>query len=281
MVAKNSKTTGKKPVTVAATAGKAAPRKKSTPANSTPKTKTASNKIGKKVVKPTKPAVAKPKAAPAKPKAAPAKPKPAPAKPKAVPAKPKAVPAKPKTVPAKPKTVPVKPKPAPAKPVIKNTSVSKPVMKSDKKSENKIVKKSGKAISKENAEIISKMRQQLLARREAIMESLNADLGSDVRNQATGDTGDAAMDSMHSEMRSQMAENESRELTKIVNALHKMESGEYGLCEDCGRQIPLPRLQAIPFATLCLECQQAEEEDSYFDDDEPRSRFVGGNDNDE
>jgi RNA polymerase-binding transcription factor DksA len=42
----------------------------------------------------------------------------------------------------------------------------------------------------------------------------------------------------------------------VRDALRRMYTGEYGICENCGRDIPLQRLQAQPYATRCLPCQQ-------------------------
>ena len=41
----------------------------------------------------------------------------------------------------------------------------------------------------------------------------------------------------------------------IQAALGKLQSGEYGLCESCGQEIPKKRLKALPWATLCTGCQ--------------------------
>ena len=38
-----------------------------------------------------------------------------------------------------------------------------------------------------------------------------------------------------------------------------MRSGTYGECEGCGERIPLARLNALPYATSCIECQRAAE----------------------
>jgi len=46
---------------------------------------------------------------------------------------------------------------------------------------------------------------------------------------------------------------------RIGEALERMEQGEYGKCEDCGREIGLERLEALPYTTLCIECQREEE----------------------
>jgi YteA family regulatory protein len=55
--------------------------------------------------------------------------------------------------------------------------------------------------------------------------------------------------------------NNSRELLqRITEALDHLEQGSYGICEDCGREISIKRLEALPHTTLCRECQQQEED---------------------
>lgn len=49
-------------------------------------------------------------------------------------------------------------------------------------------------------------------------------------------------------------------LQEVRNALEKIEKGEYGKCELCGKKIPEERLEAIPYARLCLECQEENEQ---------------------
>ncbi|GAB6164603.1 TraR/DksA family transcriptional regulator [Thermostilla marina] len=113
-------------------------------------------------------------------------------------------------------------------------------------------------------EAILKMRQVLIKRRDALRKALQGDLSqlSTLRSEASGDVVDFALDSVQDEISSQLAEVESRELDRIENALEKMNSGEYGVCESCGCNIPLARLQALPYATLCVKCQLEEEEEN-------------------
>jgi RNA polymerase-binding transcription factor DksA len=44
-------------------------------------------------------------------------------------------------------------------------------------------------------------------------------------------------------------------LATIEDALTRLESGTYGVCADCNTDIPPRRLHALPFATLCVQCQ--------------------------
>lgn len=43
-------------------------------------------------------------------------------------------------------------------------------------------------------------------------------------------------------------------LSKVEWALAKMGEGTYGICDSCGKSIPLARLDALPYATLCVDC---------------------------
>ncbi|MBN1637024.1 MAG: TraR/DksA family transcriptional regulator [Deltaproteobacteria bacterium] len=52
---------------------------------------------------------------------------------------------------------------------------------------------------------------------------------------------------------------ERQKLKQIETALSKAERGEYGYCEDCGQPIPIGRLKAMPFATLCVKCKSERE----------------------
>ena len=49
-------------------------------------------------------------------------------------------------------------------------------------------------------------------------------------------------------------------LKSVEHALLRYENGEYGYCLECGEAIAFGRLQAQPFATLCINCQSAAEE---------------------
>jgi RNA polymerase-binding protein DksA len=44
-------------------------------------------------------------------------------------------------------------------------------------------------------------------------------------------------------------------LHKVINALEKIDRGTYGRCDACSKPIKKARLRALPFATLCLDCQ--------------------------
>lgn len=49
-------------------------------------------------------------------------------------------------------------------------------------------------------------------------------------------------------------------VSAIDDALEKMEKGNYGRCDVCGKEISLERLEAIPYTTLCLDCKKGDEQ---------------------
>ena len=105
----------------------------------------------------------------------------------------------------------------------------------------------------------------LVRRRDALRSALAGDLTllRELRSESPGDVIDAAYDSAQDEISSQLAEVESRELASIENALDRMKSGQYGLCEVCNCRIPMARLNALPYATMCIGCQRDVERTGY------------------
>jgi RNA polymerase-binding protein DksA len=73
---------------------------------------------------------------------------------------------------------------------------------------------------------------------------------------------DMASDSFDREFSYALADNEQELLYLIDEALAKIASGEFGICELCDKPISKSRLKAIPYAKYCLKCQEEEEKRS-------------------
>ena len=56
-----------------------------------------------------------------------------------------------------------------------------------------------------------------------------------------------------------LEENARAAIMQIDRALQRLENGTYGCCEKCGKAIGEQRLDAVPFATLCITCKRLEE----------------------
>jgi len=112
------------------------------------------------------------------------------------------------------------------------------------------------------------MRGLLLRRREELLAQMNDGL-ADSRLDRVGaqfqDAADRATDSLYHELAQGVAEIATANLHKIDRALEKIERKTYGKCEACGKRIPQARLRALPFADLCVRCQQEVEEESAAD----------------
>ena len=67
---------------------------------------------------------------------------------------------------------------------------------------------------------------------------------------------DVATDTYDREFALSLASNESKLIYEIDDAMKKIEEGTYGTCEACKNLISKTRLKAIPYARLCLKCQE-------------------------
>lgn len=56
-----------------------------------------------------------------------------------------------------------------------------------------------------------------------------------------------------------LKERESKLMRKIRKALERLDEGNFGVCEKCGREISEDRLKARPMAVLCIKCKKKQE----------------------
>lgn len=103
-------------------------------------------------------------------------------------------------------------------------------------------------------EILVKMKQEILQNLEERIKS------NDMSEQREiGDIFDDADLEQSREFNLLLSTRERQKLDQIESALSKIEKGEYGYCEDCDETIPVGRLKAMPFATLCVKCKSERE----------------------
>lgn len=87
------------------------------------------------------------------------------------------------------------------------------------------------------------------------------------RSEANGDLSsmpihmaDIGSDNFEQEFTISLMQSEEGTLDLIEGALERIEEGTYGQCEECGVKIPKMRLNAIPYASLCIKCASQEEQ---------------------
>jgi len=93
----------------------------------------------------------------------------------------------------------------------------------------------------------------------------NGNEGADSRGSGMHQ-GDAGSDAYDRDFALTMLSKEANALGEIEQALQRLELGIYGVCEQSGQKIPQPRLEAMPFARLTVECQAAKEKDDSLRD---------------
>jgi len=70
---------------------------------------------------------------------------------------------------------------------------------------------------------------------------------------------DTATETYDRELDYSLEENSEHVLAEIDAALKRIEDGTYGICTNRGEEIPVERLEARPYATLCIDCQRERE----------------------
>jgi DnaK suppressor protein len=70
---------------------------------------------------------------------------------------------------------------------------------------------------------------------------------------------DHAGEMVDREVDESLGENAEQIVSEIDRALGRIDDGTYGTCERCGKPIGEERLDAVPYATLCISCKQIEE----------------------
>ena len=110
---------------------------------------------------------------------------------------------------------------------------------------------------------LTPMRNALLALRSRLQGAIdklgNEALRADEPDTDSEDVADHGSDAFERNMTLGLMENEARTLHQIEEALEQMETGIYGVCILCGQAVPLARLEALPFATTCVPCQEKAE----------------------
>ena len=109
-------------------------------------------------------------------------------------------------------------------------------------------------------EMLSIFKEALEKRKEEILRQIEDQRKSFAHEAGKGDMLDQTTDSSCRDEYFCARDSETEMLHRINEALERIESGIYGICEDCGEEIPENRLATMPLARLCLECKRKEEE---------------------
>lgn len=105
------------------------------------------------------------------------------------------------------------------------------------------------------------LRLRLVEQREEIVGVYNSDLrrGQEAGDEGTEDIVDRANNAYNRELTFSLSDSERQKLLLIEEALVRLNEGRYGLCTHCGQKIAEGRLQVVPWARYCIDCQELQE----------------------
>lgn len=120
-----------------------------------------------------------------------------------------------------------------------------------------------------NKKELAGFKKLILKRKEEILEDIkhiSEDTLKKSQKEACGDISgytyhmaDVATDTYDREFSLSLASNDRKALYEFDDALKKIEEGAFGICEECKLLIARGRLKAVPYARLCVKCQQMKE----------------------
>ena len=123
-----------------------------------------------------------------------------------------------------------------------------------------------RAFSPEDAQ---RIRSALLERRESLIQkqALQLDALSSPERHHIADLEEMTSDAADADDLPTLLNLNSSNLDQIDNALEKLEHGTYGTCERCEDPIPKARLEFLPFAALCVDCQRQQEATTVLEEE--------------
>ena len=108
-------------------------------------------------------------------------------------------------------------------------------------------------------ERIEEMKAILLKLKEETLKEIKKSMKSSSdhsSSEPSGDIYDQASSERDRELGLLLSDREREKLRNIDDALIRIQEGEYGICEECGCDIPLGRLKVMPFAHYCVKCKE-------------------------
>lgn len=120
-----------------------------------------------------------------------------------------------------------------------------------------------------NKKELAEFKKLVFKRKEEILDEIkhiSEDTLKKSQKEASGDISgytyhmaDVATDTYDREFSLGLASNERKFLYELDDALKKIEDGTFGICEECKALISKSRLKAVPYARLCVKCQEKKE----------------------
>ncbi len=179
-----------------------------------------------------------------------------------------------------------------AKPKAKKKAIKKPVKKKSgiakkktvgKKTANKTVKRprpGGAEKQPPKSPLTAKrsehLKKILYRKRAEVVKELEQQMGRKLTMEAgqkidsAMDSGDMSLQDMDQGIDYSLLEMKYEQYKDIADAFRKLQNGTYGLCEECGQEIDIKRLEVTPLARYCITCKQRKEDLEKIQKEETR-----------
>ena len=105
---------------------------------------------------------------------------------------------------------------------------------------------------------LEKVKKQLEERQEFLHKKLER-ITENVRSPLAADSEEQVVVRENQEVIDDLGNMARNEISEIASALARIESGDYGICIDCGVEIPEERLEVKPYARRCIQCEEKNE----------------------
>ena len=113
-------------------------------------------------------------------------------------------------------------------------------------------------------EFVEQMEKKLLEAKENIIRSLiseSREFEAIVEDMDPKDLADVAADDIDKKTLAALNVGDVRRLKLIESAISRIKNKRYGVCMRCGKKIPRERLEAIPYALMCIDCKSSDEKE--------------------
>jgi DnaK suppressor protein len=127
------------------------------------------------------------------------------------------------------------------------------------------------AKSKKKSDRRERLREILLQKRDEIGDRIAEELGEKMTQDIAAtlgpalDEGDLSTLDLEQDLGYRLLTMHTETLKNVQHAIERLDEGTYGTCEECGAEMKEKRLQALPFARYCVDCQREKERVSETD----------------
>ncbi len=127
------------------------------------------------------------------------------------------------------------------------------------------------AKSKKKSDRRERLREMLLQKRDEIGDRIAEELGEKMTQDIAAtlgpalDEGDLSNLDLERDLGYRLLTMHTETLKNVQHAIERLDEGTYGTCEECGAEMKEKRLQALPFARYCVDCQREKERISETD----------------